>query len=157
MDFLYFRMINFTCKAFEELSLDELYALMVLRQEVFVVEQDCVYLDADGKDVKAHHLIGKDEKGELLAYARLLPIDVSYKERTSIGRIVSAEKARGTGIGKELLTQSIQWMETLYGKTSIKIGAQCYLEKFYNKFGFQKVSNVYLEDGIPHIDMEKVF
>lgn len=150
-------MINWTCKSFDELSLKEWYNVSMLRQQVFIVEQYCPYLDADGKDLKAHHLIGSNEKGELLAYARLLPVGVSHKERTSLGRIVSAEKARGTGIGRELVTQCIQWAEKLYGKTTIQIGAQCYLEKFYNKFKFQKISDVYLEDGIPHIDMERVF
>jgi ElaA protein len=129
----------------------------MLRQQVFVVEQYCPYLDTDGKDLKANHLIGRNSAGELLAYARLLPVGVSHDDKTSIGRIVCSAKARGTGAGKELLTQSIKWMEQLYGKTTIKIGAQCYLEKFYNKFGFQKVSDIYLEDGISHIDMEKVF
>ena len=150
-------MINWTCKSFDELCLREWYNISILRQQVFIVEQYCPYLDTDGKDLKAHHLIGRNEKGELLAYARLLPIGVSYEDKTSIGRIASSDKARGMGIGKELLVHSIKWIEKLYGKTAIKIGAQCYLEKFYNKFDFQKVSDIYLEDGIPHIDMEKVF
>ena len=150
-------MINWTCKSFDELSLKEWYNLSMFRQQVFVVEQYCAYLDSDGKDLKAHHLIGRNEEGELLAYARLLPVGVSYKDKTSIGRIASSEKARGTGAGSKLLVQAVKWAEKLYGKTTIKIGAQCYLEKFYNKFGFQRVSDIYLEDGISHIDMEKVF
>ena len=149
--------MNWSCKSFDELSLKEWYNISMLRQQVFIVEQYCPYLDADGKDPKAYHLAGRNEKGELLAYARLLPIGTSHVDKTSIGRIVSSDKARGTGIGRQLLTESIKWMEKLYGTTTIKIGAQCYLEKFYNKFGFQKVGDIYLEDGIPHMDMEKVF
>ena len=147
-------LIKWTCKSFDELSLREWYSISMLRQQVFIVEQYCPYLDADGKDLQAHHLIGKNQDGELLAYARLLPVGVSYENRTAMGRIVSSEKARGIGIGKKLLEESIKWTRKLYGKTPIKIGAQCYLEKFYHKFGFQTVSDVYLEDGIPHIDME---
>lgn len=150
-------MIKWTCKSFDELNLREWYNISMLRQQVFIVEQYCPYLDADGKDLKAHHLIGENQNGELLAYARLLPINISYENKASIGRIVASDKARGTGIGKELLEKSIEWMQKLYGTTPIKIGAQGYLEKFYHKFGFQTVSDVYLEDGIPHIDMELVF
>ena len=104
-------MINWTCKSFDELSLKEWYNLSMFRQQVFVVEQYCAYLDSDGQDLEAHHLIGRNEEGELLAYARLLPVGVSYKDKTSIGRIASSEKARGTGAGSKLLVQAVKWAE----------------------------------------------
>jgi ElaA protein len=146
-------MLNYSCKNFHKLSLEELYALMALRQEVFIVEQDCPYLDADGKDQKGWHLMGWNKKGELLACARLLPAGVSYPDHASIGRVVTSEKIRRTGQGIRLMQIAMYWCEQLFPKTPLKISAQCYLQKFYESFGFQAVGEPYLEDDIPHIAM----
>ena len=145
-------MVNYTRKFFQELSLEELYAIMALRQAVFVVEQDCPYLDADGKDQASWHLMGYENE-ELVAYTRLVPVGVSYEKYPSIGRVITAEKVRGRKIGVELMEKSIQQCEELFGKIPIKIGAQCYLLKFYNSLGFESVGESYLEDGIPHVSM----
>ena len=146
-------MTTFICKKFNELSLYELYEIMALRQEVFVVEQNCPYLDADGKDQSAWHLMGLNENKKLVAYTRLIPKGISYEKYPSIGRVVTSTSARGGGIGRELMEQSIQWMEKLFPAQDIKIGAQCYLEKFYKSLGFEIAGDEYLEDGIPHYPM----
>ena len=145
-------MVNYTRKFFQELSLEELYAIMALRQAVFIVEQDCPYQDADGKDQASWHLMGYENE-ELVAYTRLVPVGVSYEKYPSIGRVITAEKVRGRKIGVELMEKSIQQCEELFGKIPIKIGAQCYLLKFYNSLGFESVGESYLEDGIPHVSM----
>lgn len=145
-------MLIFTCKKFEALSLEELYATMVLRQEVFVVEQDCVYLDADGKDQAAWHLLGM--QGDTLgAYLRIIPKGISYGEYVSIGRVVTSEKVRGTGAGKALMRAALVEAEKHFPNQAIKISAQSHLTKFYQDFGFEPVGEGYLEDGIPHIAM----
>ncbi len=148
-------MTTFSCKKFNELSLQELYDIMVLRQEVFVVEQDCPYLDADGKDPYSWHLMGVDENGKLVAYTRLLPKGISYKKYPSIGRVVTSPAVRGSGIGRELMKQSLLWMDKLFPGEDIKISAQCYLEEFYKSLGFSISGEEYLEDGIPHYPMLK--
>lgn len=140
-------------KKFEDLTPFELYTILQLRNEVFVVEQNCVFQDADNNDQKAWHLMGFD-KDNLVAYTRLLPANTSYEE-ASIGRVVTSSLVRGTGIGKELMNQSIGAVYNLFGKQPIKIGAQLYLRKFYEEFGFEKISDVYVEDGIEHIYMLK--
>ena len=145
-------MLKFNCKKFSDLTIEELYDAMALRQEVFVVEQDCPYLDADGKDQNAWHLLGYDE-GQLLAYARIVGKGVSYEKYPSIGRVVISKKARGLGYGKLLMQVSLRECERLFGKIDIKISAQTYLLKFYNELGFQEVGEGYLEDNIPHIAM----
>jgi ElaA protein len=144
-------MTNWTCKAFIDLTPDELYAILRLRSEVFVVEQNCVFLDMDNKDQSSQHLMGWQEN-KLLGYARIVPAGFSYVE-SSIGRIVTSPNARGRGIGRDLLQQSIQTLYTLHGKRVIRIGAQYYLKKFYESFGFEQASDIYLEDGIEHIEM----
>lgn len=146
-------MLAFTCLLFEKLSPHELYDIMALRQEVFVVEQNCPYLDADGKDIESWHLMGKDETGKLIAYTRLLPEGLAYKDFVSIGRVVSSPSARGTGVGKILMQRSIEMCRRLFGNQPIKIGAQSYLLKFYENFGFRSTGEEYLEDGIPHTKM----
>lgn len=155
--FSYFRcmQIKWEFKAFSELSIDELYELMVLRQEVFIVEQDCFYMDADSKDQKSHHLLGYDEVGCLVAYLRLVAPGVSYQEM-SFGRIVTSKKVRGKGVGKLLMKQGIKQSELLYGKAANRISAQSYLIPFYHNFGFKTVGEEYLEDGIPHTEMLKI-
>ncbi len=145
--------INYECKAFQELTLEELYAVMVLRQEVFVVEQNCPYIDADGGDQKGHHLLGKNDDGVLVAYTRLLPKGVTYKEYPSIGRVVTSSLIRRQGAGNLLMKNSIAHCQRLYGQGPIKISAQTYLLAFYQSLGFSPIGEEYLEDGIPHIAM----
>lgn len=140
---------------FNELSLQELYEIMALRQKVFVVEQNCPYLDADGKDLKAAHVLGYDDDGDLVAYSRLLEIGGSHADIISIGRVISAKKVRGQGVGQELMRFSIHEIYRLFGNKRLSISAQCYLIKFYESFGFQTVGESYLEDNIPHIKMVK--
>ena len=143
--------VTWTIKPFDELTVSELYAVLHLRSEVFVVEQQCVFLDMDFKDQTAHHLMGYQDN-KLAAYTRLFDKGKSYRE-ASIGRVVTAPFARNSGIGKILMSESIQQLYTLYGKQPIRIGAQLYLKKFYESFGFQQDSEMYLEDGIEHIEM----
>jgi ElaA protein len=145
--------MRFHICTFQELQLEELYAFMALRQEVFVVEQDCPYLDADGKDQLGWHVMLFDETDKLSAYTRLLPPGVSYEKYSSIGRVVSSEHVRGKGYGKAVMEHSIQAIKELFPEASIKISAQTYLLKFYNELGFQEVGEEYLEDDIPHIGM----
>ena len=144
-------MPNWRCKTFEDLTIEELYALLQLRTEIFVVEQNCVFQDMDNKDQDAYHLLCFEDD-TLIAYTRLLPAGKSYKE-CSIGRVVTKKIKRGTGIGKELMAISIEYCYRLFGKSPIRIGAQLYLQKFYSSFGFKKVSDIYIEDGIQHIEM----
>lgn len=146
---------NYTisCKPFASLTPHELYAIMQLRNEVFVVEQNCVYQDADNKDPFCHHLMIWDGQ-KLIAYSRLLPKGLAYG-RMSIGRVISAPAYRRTGAGKLLIETAIETCHKLFGEGPIKIGAQLYLKKFYASFGFEQTSDIYLEDGIEHIEMER--
>ena len=151
-------MIQFICKHFADLTVYELYDIMALRQEIFVIEQNCPYLDADGKDLKGWHLMGRqisDEntEGVLVVYTRLLPKGVSYHDYASIGRVVSSASVRGSGAGKILMQKSIKMMEKLYPNEPVKIGAQTYLLKFYESLGFESTGEEYLEDDIPHTTM----
>lgn len=145
--------MKFECLAFDQLSVFQLYDLMALRQEVFVVEQNCPYLDCDGIDVKSWHLLGLNEKGNLLSYARLIPKDLVYDGYVSFGRVVSSPAVRRSGAGRALVDKAIEESYRLFGKEPIQIGAQSYLLNFYQSFGFQPVGEEYLEDGIPHIHM----
>jgi ElaA protein len=140
-------------KKFEDLTPYQLYAILQLRNEVFVVEQACVFQDADDKDQDSHHLMGF-LNNKLAAYTRLVPPGVIYPDM-SIGRVITAGTVRGMGAGKELMKQSIDYCYRLFGKGPIKIGAQLYLKNFYESFGFHQISEVYLEDGIEHIYMRK--
>ena len=144
-------MTNWTNKKFNELTPEELYAILRLRSEVFVVEQNCVFLDMDDKDQVSHHLMGWQGK-DLVAYARIVPPGISYVE-FSIGRIVSSPSVRKHGIGRVLVSKSIELAYALHGKDVIRIGAQYYLRGFYESFGFQKAGEIYLEDGIEHVEM----
>jgi ElaA protein len=146
-------MINWLIKKFDDLSPHELYAILQLRNEVFAIEQNCVYPDLDNKDQPAYHLMGWSHD-KLIAYTRIIPPGVAYNE-PSIGRVVTSPSVRKMSIGKELMERSINSIYELYGKTPVKIGAQLYLRSFYSGFGFQKTSEVYLEDGIEHIEMVK--
>lgn len=147
--------MNFIHKPFAELTIYELHDIVALRQLVFVVEQNCCYLDLDGKDKLAWHLMGYD-KNELVAYTRLLPKGVSYEDYTSIGRVLTHPSVRKKGVGIALLEKSIEQVEQLFGKGAIKIGAQQYLTAFYQKFGFEVVGEMYLEDDIPHVPMVRL-
>lgn len=146
-------MLQFSCLPFSSLTLQELYAIMAFRQEVFVVEQNCPFLDADGVDLEAWHLFGRDSSGEIVAYTRLVPTDVSFPGYCSIGRVLSAAKVRGTGAGRTVMQRSIAMCRHLFGDTPIKIGAQTYLLRFYESLGFVSTGEEYLEDGIPHTKM----
>ena len=139
------------CKPFDSLTNKELYAILRLRSEIFVVEQKCVFLDTDNKDLLCQHLM-LFEKKELMAYARIVPAGLSYPE-PSIGRIVSSTAARGKGYGKQLLTLAIANCIRLCGNKPIRIGAQLYLKAFYESFGFVQTGDIYDEDGIDHIEM----
>lgn len=147
--------MNFICAPFDALTLQQLYAVMALRQEVFVVEQNCPYLDADGKDFNAHHLMGFDEGGALIAYCRLLPPGEAYPGYPSIGRVANTLKVRGKGAGIELMREALAQCSILFGNLPIKISAQSYLIRFYESFGFHTQGESYLEDGIPHMAMIK--
>lgn len=143
--------IEWACKSFDTLTPRELYAIIKLRNEVFVLEQNCVFQDADDKDQKCYHLMGS-AGNDLAAYARLVPAGVSYTF-VSIGRIVISPKYRNKGEGKALLNTAIKKCNQLFGEQTIKIGAQLYLKNFYESFGFLQVGEVYDEDGIPHVKM----
>ncbi|GAB3904180.1 GNAT family N-acetyltransferase [Mucilaginibacter boryungensis] len=138
-------------RAFNELSVTELYELLRLRSEVFVVEQNCVFLDMDNKDQQCHHVLLYNDT-QLAAYARVLPPGLSYKE-ASIGRIITSLAVRGTGAGKVLTTYAIEESRRLYGNGPIRIGAQVYAMKFYAQLGFKADGEIYDEDGIDHIEM----
>ena len=142
------------CLPFQQLTVEQLYTILRLRNRVFVVEQNCVYEDTDNKDQEAYHLMAWHD-GKLLAYTRLFKPGDFY-DAASIGRVLTAPEVRGTQMGKELMQRSIQQVYALWGPVPIHISAQLYLKKFYSAFGFQPVSDVYLEDGIEHIAMEKM-
>ena len=143
----------FNIKRFNELSIQELYVILQLRSEVFVVEQDCVYQDLDNKDLDAYHVLGILDK-EIVAYARIFkPGD--YFLESSIGRIVVKKEFRKFQYGYKLVENSIQFIENNLQQNTILISAQSYLTKFYNSLGFIRVGEEYLEDGIPHIKMLK--
>ena len=144
--------LRWVTKSFAELSVDELYDVLKLRSEVFVVEQKCIFLDIDNNDRKAFHTIGFIGD-EVVATTRLFDKDIMYDGYQSIGRVVGSPRYRGLGIGKALMQYSIKECERLFGKGPIKIGAQLYLKKFYSEQGFEQSGDVYLEDDIDHIPM----
>jgi ElaA protein len=144
--------LRWVTKTFTELTVDELYAILRLRSEVFVLEQHCIFLDMDNNDQKAYHTIGFIAE-EVVATTRLFDKNIMYDGYQSIGRVVGSPRHRGLGIGKALMQYSIQECERLFGKGPIKIGAQLYLKKFYNEQGFEQSGDVYLEDEIDHIPM----
>ena len=146
-------MLSIKVKSFEELITQELYEILQLRSEIFVVEQDCVYQDIDGKDQKALHVLGSKE-GKIIAYTRIFkPGD--YFENASIGRVVVSKNERAFKYGYDIMNASIKAVKDYYNESKIKISAQCYLKKFYTNLGFKAVGETYLEDGIPHIGMVK--
>ncbi len=143
--------LNWHIKSFDELNIQELYSILRLRSEVFVVEQDCVYQDIDNKDQKARHVFGSKD-GQICAYARIFDSG-DYFDEASIGRIVVAEEERAHGYGHELVLQAIRAVEHYYKTKIIKISAQTYLLQFYKQHGFEAIGAEYLEDGIPHMAM----
>jgi ElaA protein len=145
------QLVDWVCKPFEELTVHELYAIIKLRNEVFVVEQNCVFQDADDKDQHCYHLFGLIENN-MAAYARIVPAGISYPH-ISIGRVITSPAFRREGLGKALMTKAIEKCYNLYGHQPIKIGGQLYLKNFYEEFGFRQTSEMYLEDDIPHIEM----
>ncbi|SEL00738.1 ElaA protein [Roseateles sp. YR242] len=160
--------LSWRCEVLDALTPRSLYRLMKLRSEVFVVEQRCAYLDPDGLDEEAWHLQALDEGGALLAYARLLAPGAAHGSGDSpgnhdghqskvarIGRVIIAPAARGTGMGRELMRQALAGCERLWPGAPIELGAQAHLRAFYGSFGFQPISEVYDEDGIPHVDMRR--
>ena len=138
-------------KLFGQLSVNELYDLLRMRSEVFVVEQNCVFLDQDNKDQQCYHLLLYAD-GKLAAYSRLVPAGVSYPE-ISIGRVITSPAARGTGLGRKIMELAIQSCHELFGPVPIRIGAQTYALAFYQSLGFVSEGEVYDEDGIEHIEM----
>lgn len=143
--------MNFEFKHFADLSLNELYDILRLRSEIFVVEQNCVYNDLDGLDKEAvHQFLRKNE--EIVAYSRLLKPGTRFPEY-SIGRVVVKQSERGTGLGIEMMQEAKKYIQNEWGATKIKISAQSYLQRFYENLGFEIVTEMYLEDGIPHYGM----
>jgi ElaA protein len=145
--------LQWEIKSFEALTVHELYDILRLRSEIFVVEQNCVYLDLDGKDKKALHLFGTYED-KIVAHARLLPAGISFPE-ASIGRVVVDSNYRDKKWGHELMQNAIAGIATHFNEVVITIGAQLYLKKFYESHGFVPISEMYLEDDIPHIEMKR--
>ncbi len=141
---------NWKWKKFSELTATELYELLALRSEVFIVEQDCPYQDVDGVDVKSQHLLGYLSDGTLAAYLRVPEAGVKYSER-SIGRVVTSPKVRRQGVGRLLMAEALKYLS----KEAIRISAQEYLREYYQSYGFQVVHGPYDEDGIPHLEMLK--
>jgi len=139
-------------KPYPDLTLDELYSILQLRVQVFIVEQNCPFQDVDGQDATALHLLGHTETGALAAYARLFGPGQCYDE-VSIGRVVTAPAYRRHGLGRELMQTAIAQCESIFGPQPIKIGAQYYLRDFYRSFGFVQQGDIYLEDDIEHIYM----
>ncbi len=146
--------MNWQLKKFEELSVNELYSVLQLRNEVFVVEQDCVYQDLDNRDQASWHLMGWEQE-KLVAYTRIMPPGMNYPE-PSLGRVVSSPRIRGTGAGRQMMDQALQKAHELFGSIPVKLSAQLYLKDFYISLGFQTSSEVYQEDGIDHIEMVKL-
>lgn len=144
-------MLNISVKTFDELNTTELYDLLQLRSEIFVVEQDCVYQDLDGKDQNALHVIGT-KNNTIVAYTRIFKAG-DYLAQASIGRVAVKDSERQHGYGLDIMKASIKAIEEQFGETSIALSAQTYLKRFYNSLGFIEKGGEYLEDGIPHVMM----
>ena len=145
-------MISWSIKSFDELNKNELYDLLKLRSEVFVVEQNCVYQDIDDKDIKGTHFFGQDGS-DLIAYLRVMEVGGLYPNYISIGRVVVKQTHRNKKLGNEILAKAIDFCRKKFPKTPIKISAQTHLKSFYNQLGFELKGEAYLEYGIPHCAM----
>ncbi len=145
--------IQWKIKSFEDLSTNQLYDILKLRSEIFVVEQNCVYLDIDGKDKLALHLFGTFD-GKIVAYSRLFKAEISF-DNASIGRVVVDANYRDLKWGHDLMREAISGIKSYFGESQITIGAQLYLKKFYESHGFIQTSEMYLDDDIPHIEMKR--
>jgi ElaA protein len=145
--------IEWQWRRYGELAPSEIYAIFGARQAVFIVEQNCPYLDMDGKDLDAWHLVGWSGK-EVAAYLRLIAPGVSFAE-PSLGRVLTTKIGRGTGLGRELIARGLEKLYELYPTLPTRIGAQAHLHEFYGSLGFVQVSEPYDEDGIPHIEMRR--
>ncbi|WP_277673571.1 GNAT family N-acetyltransferase [Piscibacillus halophilus] len=143
--------MNWNTKSFYELTHDELYDLLKLRVDVFVVEQNCPYPEIDGYDKVSKHLFAEKE-GQILAYCRIIPPKVKFDE-ASIGRVITHESTRRTGIGTELINRALEHIASAYHHPNVKIEAQSHLQSFYGQCGFRTISDEFLEDGIPHVEM----
>ena len=139
-------------KSFQELSLEEFHDIIALRIQIFIIEQNCPYQEVDGKDKLAHHLFFKNEKDEIIAVTRILPQGISYPE-VAIGRVVVHEAYRGTGLGNQLMADSMNFVRDKYGEVPVRLSAQKHLENYYGNHGFKSTGKEYLEDGIPHVEM----
>jgi ElaA protein len=144
--------LTWHCRHFTGLSAAELYGILRLRTEVFILEQHCLYQDVDGKDVKCFHLFAANENKEVMAYARILPHRVSYDE-VSVGRVVTSPKVRGTGAGRELMKRTMEFIKKEFNDPAVRISAQSYLIRFYSGLGFKTAGEEYMEDDIPHTQM----
>ncbi|HUR91123.1 MAG TPA: GNAT family N-acetyltransferase [Gemmatimonadaceae bacterium] len=139
-------------RSFQELTPDELYDICALRQTVFVVEQNCAYLDADGRDRRSRHLYTRDASGLLIAYLRLVEPGVKYPE-PSLGRVITHPGVRRTGVGRALMAEGLRGAAEYFPGSAIRIGAQLWAEEFYRSLGFERVGEEYIEDDIPHVEM----
>lgn len=144
--------LQWQTKTFQQLSTQDLYDLLHLRQEVFMLEQTCLYPDIDYKDQRALHLLGY-QANQLVAYSRLFALGDYFDDGCSFGRIVSSPKVRGQGLGKQLVAENLKVIKKHWPNTPCKISAQSYLQRFYEGFGFEREGDEYLEDDIPHVAM----
>ncbi len=144
--------LEWQTKYYTELSTNEFHDIIALRLKAFVVEQNCTYLDLDGKDKKSYHLICRDGFGNVIATARILPPGLAYNE-VAIGRVVIDESIRGKGVGHELMKEAMAFAKDEFGQVPIRISAQKHLENYYNKHQFKSTGKEYLEDDIPHVEM----
>ncbi len=148
--------LTWHCRHFTNLSVTELYDILQLRSEVFVVEQQCIFLDMDGIDKQSYHLFAY-QKNVLVACCRLMAADVVYSNQASIGRVANKASVRGSGVGMLMMKEAIVKCREMFSSSSLKIGAQFYLKDWYSSFGFKPCGDVYLEDNIEHIHMELAF
>ncbi|WP_084267734.1 GNAT family N-acetyltransferase [Azohydromonas lata] len=146
--------LRWRCEPFETLDVASLYALLQLRSQIFVVEQNCVYLDPDGADLHCHHLLGFDGEGRLQAALRLVPPGLKYGE-ASMGRVVTSAAVRGSGVGHALVAQGLRESARIHPGHGLRISAQAHLQRFYEAHGFRAEGETYLEDDIPHIEMSR--
>lgn len=143
--------LNYHIKRFSELTTEQLYEILKIRAEIFIVEQNCAYQDVDSRDRESYHLF-LEENNEIVAYLRILPKGISYKE-VSIGRVLTKECYRKKGLSRDLINKAIVFITDTLGEKQIRISAQVYLQEFYKSLGFKPKSDIYLEDGIEHIEM----